>query len=49
MGQFGTLAKVLRATTEELATCPGLDRERARGIKEGLARLAEVSILDQYS
>lgn len=49
VGQFGTLAKVLRATTEELSTCPGLDRDRARGIKEGLARLAEVSILDQYS
>ena len=25
------------------------NRDRARGIKEGLARLAEVSILDQYS
>jgi diadenylate cyclase len=49
VNQFGTLAKVLRATADELATCPGLDRDKARGIKEGLARLAEVSILDQYN
>ncbi len=49
VGQFGTLAKVLRATADELANCPGLDRDKARGIKEGLARLAEVSILDQYN
>jgi diadenylate cyclase len=49
IAQFGTLAKILRATTDELAACPGLDRPRAVAIKDGLARLAEVSILDQYN
>ncbi|MEZ5219623.1 MAG: DNA integrity scanning diadenylate cyclase DisA [Ilumatobacteraceae bacterium] len=49
IAQFGNLAKILRSTTEELAACPGLDSTRAAAIKDGLARLAEVSILDQYS
>ncbi len=47
--QFGSLAKVLRATADELAGVAGIDRERARMIKDALGRLAEVSILDQYS
>lgn len=48
VGRFGTLIKLLRASTDDLACCPGIDPDRARLIKEGLARLAEESILDQY-
>ncbi len=48
VGRYGTLIKLLRASTDDLACCPGIDADRARMIKEGLARLAEESILDQY-
>jgi diadenylate cyclase len=47
--RFGTLQKIMRATTDELVEVEGVGRERARAIKEGLARLAESSILDRYS
>ena len=49
VGRFGTLQKIMRATTDELVGVEGVGRERARAIKEGLARLAESSILDRYS
>lgn len=48
VARFGTLARLLRATVEDLGTCSGMDAERARAVKDGLARLAEASILDQY-
>ncbi|HEY3142399.1 MAG TPA: DNA integrity scanning diadenylate cyclase DisA [Acidimicrobiales bacterium] len=47
--RFGTLQKTLRATVEDLADVPGVGDTRARAIKDGLARLAETSILDRYS
>jgi len=47
--RFGTLQKILRATVEDLADVPGVGETRARAIKDGLARLAETSILDRYS
>jgi diadenylate cyclase len=47
--QFGTLQKILRATTDELDDVEGVGEVRARAIKEALARLAETSILDRYS
>ena len=46
---FGTLQKLLRATVDDLDAVEGVGHTRARGIKEGLARLAETSILDRYS
>ena len=46
--RYGSLHRVMRATTEDLAQCPGVDVTKARAIKDGLARLVEASILDQY-
>ncbi|MFV0260430.1 MAG: DNA integrity scanning diadenylate cyclase DisA [Acidimicrobiales bacterium] len=45
---FGTLSKVLRATTDELASVPGVGSGRAKALKEGTGRLAESSILDRF-
>ena len=47
--RFGTLHKVLRATTGDLDEVEGVGSSRARAIKDGLSRLAETSILDRYS
>ena len=47
--RFGNLQKILRATTHDLDDVEGVGDARARLIKDGLARLAESSILDRYS
>jgi diadenylate cyclase len=47
--RFGTLHKIMRATIGDLDEVDGVGESRARSIKEGLARLAETSILDRYS
>jgi len=47
--RFGTLHKVMRASIEDLDEVDGVGGTRARAIKDGLARLAESSILDRYS
>jgi len=47
--RYGTLQKVMRATAEDLESVPDVDPSTARTIKDGLARLAETSILDRYS
>jgi diadenylate cyclase len=47
--RFGSLQKVLRATADDLDDVEGIGSTRARAIKDGLARLAETSILDRYS
>ena len=46
---FGGLQKLLAATIEDLLSVEGVGEARARGIREGLSRLAETSILDRYS
>ena len=46
---FGTLLKIMRASVAELEYVEGVGHVRAKAIKEGLARLAETSILDRYS
>lgn len=46
---FGSLQKIMRATVDDLAEVPGVDADRARTIKDGLARLAESSILERYT
>ena len=46
---FGGLQKLLAATNEDLLAVEGVGEARARGIREGLSRLAETSILDRYS
>jgi len=47
--RFGSLAKIMRATIDDLDEVEGVGETRARAIKEGLSRLAETSILDNYS
>jgi diadenylate cyclase len=47
--RFGNLQKIMRATIDDLEEVEGVGETRARAIKEGLARLAETSILDRYS
>jgi diadenylate cyclase len=45
--RFGSLGRVLRATTNELEAVDGVGPRRARALKEGADRLAESSILDR--
>ena len=49
VSRYGALQKIMRATVEDLEAVPDLDPATARTIKDGLARLAESSILDRYS
>ena len=46
---FGTLAKIMRATIDDLDDVEGVGESRARAIKEGLTRLAEASLLDRFA
>jgi diadenylate cyclase len=39
----------MRATVDDLDDVEGVGEVRAQAIKEGLARLAETSILDRYT
>lgn len=47
--RFSSLAKIMRATVDELDGVSGVGEVRARLVKDGLSRLAESSILDRYS
>ncbi len=47
--RFGSLQKILRASTDELDEVGGVGATRARAIKDGLSRLTEASILDRYA
>jgi diadenylate cyclase len=46
---FGSLQRLLGATVEDLQAVDGVGDARARGVREGLSRLAEASILDRYA
>lgn len=46
--RFGDLQKIMRATIADLDEVEGVGESRARAMKDGLARLAETSILDRY-
>jgi diadenylate cyclase len=46
---FGSLQKIMRASTADLDAVKEVGDTRARAIKEGLSRLAETSILDRYN
>jgi diadenylate cyclase len=48
VARYGTLQKVMRATSEDLEAIEGVESGTVRAIKDGLARLAESSILDRY-
>lgn len=47
--RFGNLQKIMRASVADLVAVDGVGEARARAIKEGLARLAETSILERYA
>jgi diadenylate cyclase len=47
--RFRSLQKILRASEADLVQVEGVGDARARAIKDGLARLAETSILERYS
>jgi diadenylate cyclase len=46
---FAGLQRIMRTSVAELEEVDGVGEARARSVKEGLARLAEASILDRYS
>jgi diadenylate cyclase len=46
---FGGLAKLQRATVDDLMSVDGVDEPTARAIRETLSRVTESTILDQYS
>lgn len=45
---FGSLQRLLAATLDDLQAVEGVGGLRARGVREGLSRLAESSILERY-
>jgi diadenylate cyclase len=45
---FGSLQKLLAAGIDDLQAVDGVGETRARGVREGLSRLAESSILERY-
>jgi len=46
---FSSLQRIMRASVAELEKVEGVGEARARSVKDGLARLAETSILDRYN
>jgi diadenylate cyclase len=46
---FGGLQKLLAASAQDLQRVEGVGGAQARGIREGLSRLAESSLLERYS
>jgi diadenylate cyclase len=49
VARYGSLHKIMSATIDDLSTVDGIEPPTARLIKDGLARIAESSILDRYS
>jgi diadenylate cyclase len=47
--RFTSLQRLMDATLEDLDDVEGIGEARARSIKEGLARLAETSLLERYA
>lgn len=47
--RFANLQKIMRASETDLVQVEGVGDARARAIKDGLARLAETSILERYT
>jgi diadenylate cyclase len=45
---FGELAKLMRASADDLAAVPGISPKTASAVKDTLDRLTESTILDQY-
>jgi diadenylate cyclase len=49
VAHFGGLHKLLAASVAELQTVDGVAEPEARTVREGLSRLAEVTLLEKYS
>ncbi len=49
VAKFGSLQRLMNATLAELDDVEGIGETRARSIREGLARLAEASVLERYT
>ncbi len=49
VAHFAGLQRIMRTSVAELEEVEGVGEARARSVKEGLARLAEASILDRYN
>jgi diadenylate cyclase len=47
--RFSSLQRIMRASVGDLEQVDGVGGARAKALKEGLARLAEASILDRYN
>jgi diadenylate cyclase len=47
--KFGSLPKILAASTESLQAVDGVGEQRARSVREGLSRLSDGSLLERYS
>ena len=45
---FGGLQKLLAASVDDLMVIDGVSEGRARSVREGISRLAEVSIIDRF-
>jgi diadenylate cyclase len=46
---FGTLHEIIRASMDELMAVPSVSQVDAQNIKDGLSRLAEVSMMDRFA
>jgi diadenylate cyclase len=46
---FGSLQKLLAASAEDLQAVDGVGESRARAVREGISRLAEVSIIERFN
>lgn len=49
VAKFGSLPKILGASTESLQAVDGVGEARARSVREGLSRLSDGSLLERYS
>ena len=49
VARYGSLHKIMSATIDDLSTVDEVEPATARLVKDGLARIAESSILDRYS
>ena len=49
VAKFGSLDLIMNASATDLEAVDGVGDQRARAIKDGLARLAETSIVDSYN
>jgi diadenylate cyclase len=49
IGHFGGLQKLLAASVADLERVEGVGGSQAKGVREGLSRLAESSLLERYS